>query len=844
MSQDVQVIDNRALMLRTTTPDAIVEAIPESAILSRVGGVNTIMVNWTLDNVRVLRNFGHAVPTPILGKYHWAGMRAPYAHQKVTSDFLVAHARAFVLNEQGCVDADTEYLTPTGWRRIADYDSGKVGQFDPETNHVTFVEPEAYVKIPCERMIHFKSKYGIDQMLSPEHRVLHYRCDRSKGAVDAPFYRVDSAAKLAGALENKTLSDVYIKPTYTVVGGIGVHLSDAALRVQIAVIADGHFQHNTNRCVVRLKKQRKKDRLRALLDAAAIPYADREDTSATGAGFHAFTFNAPRREKTFTPYYWECDLAQLEIVRDEVIHWDGAERKSEGVAFFSTAKESVDFVQYAFNVAGRVARITADVREGRKTCWGVFVRPNARFIGITNRGGTPDITHVDSTDGFKYCFTVPSTFLVLRRNGCVFVTGNTGKTSSCIWAADYLMQQGVIKRVLVVCPLSVMRAGWQDELFRTVMQRRVGIAHGARSVREKVIASNVEFVIINSDGVKLMAGDIKAANFDLIIVDEFTMFKNSKSARWKALNSVIQPHTKVWMLSGTPSPQGPPDTFGPVKLICPERVPKYFTAWNDLTMRKLSMFKWVPRPDAIATMHRAMQPAIRFEKKDCLDLPPLTYQMLDIELTPQQKKYYDTMRRDMMIATSQVNVTAPNAAAKLIKLLQIAMGAVNTDDDGKVMQFDISNRLAVVREIIEGSSGKVLIAVPYLNALFNLHTELSKDYGCEVVYGNVSEKKRGDIFRRFQTEDDLEILLVQPDATAHGITLTEANTIIWFGPTTKFEVYEQFNARIDRPGQVRKMTVFMMQACPAERQLNKAIMGLKDGHMNLTELYGSILDAI
>jgi SNF2 family DNA or RNA helicase len=200
------------------------------------------------------------------------------------------------------------------------------------------------------------------------------------------------------------------------------------------------------------------------------------------------------------------------------------------------------------------------------------------------------------------------------------------------------------------------------------------------------------------------------------------------------------------------------------------------------------------------------------------------------------------MRRDMMIATDHASVTAPNAAAKLIKLLQIAMGAVNTDDAEKVMQFDITNRLAVVKEIIEGSSGKILIAVPYLKALFRLHEELAKDYGCEMVYGGVSESKRGDIFRRFQTDPATRVLVVQPDATAHGITLTEANTILWFGPTTKFEVYEQFNARINRPGQTRKMTVYMLQACEAEKRLNKAIMGLKDSHINLTELYRAVVD--
>jgi SNF2 family DNA or RNA helicase len=344
------------------------------------------------------------------------------------------------------------------------------------------------------------------------------------------------------------------------------------------------------------------------------------------------------------------------------------------------------------------------------------------------------------------------------------------------------------------------------------------------------------------DGIKLVADELAKANFDIIIVDEFTQFKNAKSQRWKCLASMICAHTRVWMLSGTPAPQGPCDAYGPVKLIAPHRVPRYFTAWQEMVMRKITAFKYVPRDNATTLVHEAMQPAIRFAKKDCLDLPPLMYQTVDVEMTPQQEKYYNQMKRDMMVATAGTAVTAVNAASRLVKLLQIAMGAVNADADETVMHFDIAHRLNVVQDLIEAAAGKVLIAVPYLNALHRLHEELSKDYTCEVVYGAVSSNKRTEIFRRFQSSPDPQILIIQPSAAAHGVTLTEADTIIWFGPTTSFEVFEQFNGRIDRPGQTRKMTAYLLQSSPAERHLNLAIQNLRNGHVDLTDMYRAILD--
>lgn len=475
-----------------------------------------------------------------------------------------------------------------------------------------------------------------------------------------------------------------------------------------------------------------------------------------------------------------------------------------------------------------------------------FTHDNARVLRNLGFNQTPSPIRTQYTwpgrfKPFKHQY-VTSEFLTLHKRAFCLNQQGLGKTSSCIWSADYLMNQGIIKRVLVIAPLSILYTAWMDEVFNTAIHRTVGVAYGDKETRRSVINGNSEFVIINHDGIKLVAADIAAAKFDLIVVDEINGFKNSQSQRWKTLNALIKPETWVWGLTGTPAPQSPLDAYGVVKLLNPKNVPSYFSGWREMVMKKVSNFRWIPRLEAKDLVHNALQPAIRFEKKDCLDLPPLTYVTREVELTPQQKHYYNVLKNNAraIFDNGLSEINAVNAAALMTKLLQLAAGAAYGDND-KIVQFDISSRLAVIREIIEEADGKVLIAVPYVQALKRLAEELGKDYTLDVIYGDVSAGQRADIIRKFQSASDPQLLVMQPNSAAHGITLTEADTIIWYSPTTSFEVYSQFNARIDRPGQTRKMTVFQLQGCDTEKKLNAALRTMNQQHLNLMELYTEVL---
>ena len=434
-----------------------------------------------------------------------------------------------------------------------------------------------------------------------------------------------------------------------------------------------------------------------------------------------------------------------------------------------------------------------------------------------------------------------ASFLTLNRRAFCFNEQGTGKTASVIWAADYLMKLGLIKRVLVICPLSIMDAAWRNDLFTFAMHRRVDIAHGKAEKRKEIVKGDAEFVVINYDGVEIVADEVKAGGFDLVVVDEGNAYKNPQTRRWKVLSSILTPDTWLWMLTGTPAAQSPVDAYGLAKLVNPGAVPRFGGAFRDMVMNKVTQFKWVPKPNAQDTVHRVLQPAIRYTKEQCLDLPEMTYTFRDVPLTPQQLKYYELLRKQLIVQAAGEEITTVNAAANLNKLLQLSGGAVYSDN-GEVVQFDASNRLAVLREVVEESSHKVLVFVPYRHAIEVVAEDLRKHgYSTAVIHGGVSATNRAEIFQRFQTKADPQVLVIQPQAASHGVTLHAANTIVYWSPVMSVETYLQCNARVHRAGQKNPSMVVHLQGSGVEKRMYAMLRNKVDIHHKVVDLYGEIL---
>ena len=433
-------------------------------------------------------------------------------------------------------------------------------------------------------------------------------------------------------------------------------------------------------------------------------------------------------------------------------------------------------------------------------------------------------------------------FLTMNRRAFCFNEQGTGKTASAIWASDFLMTQNQIKRVLIICPLSIMDSAWRNDLFSFAMHRTVSVAYGSKQKRKKIINEGSDYVVINYDGVEIVLDEIMNGGFDCIIIDEATHYKNPQTKRWKTLFKLLNDKTWLWMMTGTPAAQSPLDAYGLAKMVNPAGVPRFFSSFRDMVMHKVTQFKWIPKDNATQIVYEALQPAIRFTKEECLDLPEMVYTKREVELTRQQNKYYNDLKQRLVIQAAGEEITAANAAINMSKLLQIASGAVYTDD-GEALEFDIKHRYKVLREVIDESSKKVLVFVPFKHTIDILTNKLLADgIPTEIIRGDVSAPKRTDIFKRFQEQANPRVLVIQPQSAAHGVTLTAANTVVWWGPTSSLETYAQANARVHRSGQDHKCTVVQLQGSPVEKRVYSLLDSRIDVHTKMIDLYKELLD--
>ena len=341
-----------------------------------------------------------------------------------------------VTGSAGCVDCDTEFFNGIEWKRIADYkEDDLVLQYNKDGT-ANLVKPFEYVKLPCDTMWHFETKYGLDQCLSDEHIVVY---ETSKGNLNTkPFSEIKKIhEKSSSGFSGK----FYTTFNYN---GRGIELSEFEIRLMCAVICDGSFKNkylDKSICRINIKKQRKKDRLEWILNNLGIDYR-KEQYNPKDLEYNTYLFKAPRVEKEFSSYWYNCNNEQLKIICDCILNWDGSQCNNRRT-FSTTSKQTADFVQFAFSACGMRATIHTQDRTGQLyKDKPQYIRNSIEYtVTITNRnkvsmGGfhkentkTP-IEEYKTKDGYKYCFKVPSHMLVLRRKDKIFITHNCGKTAT------------------------------------------------------------------------------------------------------------------------------------------------------------------------------------------------------------------------------------------------------------------------------------------------------------------------------------------------------------------------------------------------------------------------------
>lgn len=324
--------------------------------------------------------------------------------------------------DPGCVDMDTEYLSPAGWVKISQYSDGLVMQYDPKTGYATPVRPTRFIRLPCKSFLRFETKYGVDQALSDEHRVLFAKYTR-----DYKFDRLETWT--AGEVAERHNSRVLgfrgrFLTTFTVDPDTHIPASDAELRVAVMLAADGHLDNRRpgSTCwYATFKKYRKIMRTRMLLNAAKISYSESAYEYAT-----VFRFNFPSwfAEKSFSGIWWTASAKQLAVIFSEYLHWDG---NTADRVYFTGDKASADFISYVVAACGcrSVMRTDPPRKPGYLPEYRVFAHSNTK-VGICSGSVHRRVEQMTSRDGLKYCFSVPSGYWIMRRNGIIAITGNCG----------------------------------------------------------------------------------------------------------------------------------------------------------------------------------------------------------------------------------------------------------------------------------------------------------------------------------------------------------------------------------------------------------------------------------
>ena len=417
----------------------------------------------------------------------------------------------------------------------------------------------------------------------------------------------------------------------------------------------------------------------------------------------------------------------------------------------------------------------------------------------------------------------------------------TGKSLASLWAYDYLKSVGQLNKALVVSPLSTLERTWADELFNHFPHLTFGVLHGTRKKRLQLLEQDYDIYIINHDGVKIIEPYIKhRRDIDLIIVDEVAQCaRNAGTTKWKAINTVVNRHIEpraCWAMTGTPTPNNPTDAWAQCRLVSPDSVPPYFGRFKTQVMKQLTQFQWIARPEATEIVRSVMQPAVRFTRDECLDLPPVMFETRSVQLTTEQNKAYKDMVTKLRTEAEEGEITAVNEAVKMGKLIQIACGVVYSND-GTEVSLPTSPRIDETRSIIESAEGKVIVFVPYVSSVNMVAEELSADFTVEVIHGRVKKSERDRIFKAFQSSNDLKVLVAQPAAMSHGLTLTAASTIIWYSCVTSNEVFEQANGRINRPGQKMNNFIIMLEGSPVEHRVYNRLQKKQ-------RLQGALLDEV
>lgn len=436
--------------------------------------------------------------------------------------------------------------------------------------------------------------------------------------------------------------------------------------------------------------------------------------------------------------------------------------------------------------------------------------------------------------------------LTMNRRGYVLSEMGTGKTRAALFAIDYMIRAKQAHRCLIVAPLSTLSVVWGLELMLNFPHLSVKVLHGSRERRVALLAQDADIYLVNHDGVQSIKNELVATpGIDMVLLDELGKYRNGSTDRWEAVEEVIQGRAYVWGMTGSPTPKEPADAWSQAMLVTPEKVKVSWSRFRKKTMYKFSQFRWIAKDDSKDTVYELLQPAIRFARKDVVELPPLTHSLREVPLSADQAVAYKKLMAFARISYQDGEVTAANAGVLYNKLMQVSCGWVYTTTKD-VIDLNPKARLDAVKDIIDEAAAKVIVYVSYTHSAQYVWECLDKEYPGQVAFvtGDVSPPARNIVFADFQSPGGKRILVAHPECMAHGLNLQIANVIVWFSLPSDLDTFEQACARIPRPGQQHNMLIVYLVATPIERKTYKRLQDRASLQGALLEMFESERDTL
>jgi len=412
-------------------------------------------------------------------------------------------------------------------------------------------------------------------------------------------------------------------------------------------------------------------------------------------------------------------------------------------------------------------------------------------------------------------------FMLKYPRSYILNTMGTGKTLTALWATDYLIIKNKIRRILIISTLSSLKPTWSHEILTHLPHRSFTILHGTRKERLINLRKDVDYFLINHDGIKTIEDELTDYGFDAVIIDESTAYKTHSSDRSKCAKRLCQDIRAVWSMTGEPTPCSPLEAYSQAIITTPKNpnLPTSFYKYRDQVMLKIDEATYVPKEGWQNAVAKILRPSIRFTLRECVDLPETIVVNREVGLSKEQHRMYAQMKKEYIAQYKDGLITASNAGVKYLKLLQISAGTVF--DENKVPQYlECNNKLNEILEIFYQTEQRKLIVFALFRPLVRRIVEFLRHKGIKAagIMGGMNKNERSDNIQNFQF-GDLEVVVAQPKTVAHSITWTAANYILWFTPAPSNEIYNQANSRIVRPGQTRVQYIMRLFSSESEKRV-------------------------